>query len=116
MEHFWDVRDKLTLSIQALPHNLNDLKDILITFECQIPQQTFRGLVESTAGQSKSAAVREPSQFWEGDKVIADWCVLLNLLRTQAKHLLALVVALWIAVHYFTLPFTLNHNLCLIFF
>ena len=47
MEHLWDVLDKQVRSTEAPPRNLQDLKDLLLTAWCQIPQQTFRGLVES---------------------------------------------------------------------
>merc|ERR1711980_5436 len=47
MEHLWDVLDKQVRSMEAPPHNLQDLKDLLLTSWCQIPQHTFRGLVES---------------------------------------------------------------------
>ncbi|XP_047013707.1 chloride intracellular channel protein 5a isoform X2 [Ictalurus punctatus] len=33
--------------MEALPSNLQDLKDLLLTSWCQIPQHTFRSLVES---------------------------------------------------------------------
>ena len=47
IKHLWDVLDKPVRSIEAPPHNLQDLKDLLLTSWCQIPQRTFRGLVES---------------------------------------------------------------------
>ncbi|MCJ8743381.1 hypothetical protein PDJAM_G00093370 [Pangasius djambal] len=47
IEHLWDVMDKQGQSMEAPPHNLQDLKDLLLTSWCQIPQHTFRGLVES---------------------------------------------------------------------
>ncbi|KAK3560207.1 hypothetical protein QTP86_000776, partial [Hemibagrus guttatus] len=43
----WDVLDKQVRSMQAPPYNLQDLKDLLLSSWCQIPQHTFRGLVES---------------------------------------------------------------------
>ncbi|KAK3537253.1 hypothetical protein QTP70_005482 [Hemibagrus guttatus] len=46
-QHLWDVLDKQVRSMEAPPHNLQDLKDLLLTSWCQIPQHTFRDLVES---------------------------------------------------------------------
>ena len=47
VELLWDVLDKQVQSMEAPPHNLQDLKDLLPTSWCQIPQHTFRDLVES---------------------------------------------------------------------
>ncbi|KAK3507226.1 hypothetical protein QTP70_011372 [Hemibagrus guttatus] len=47
IHHLWDVLDKQVQSIKVPPHNLQDLKDLLLTSWCQIPQHTFRDLVES---------------------------------------------------------------------
>ncbi|KAK3513362.1 hypothetical protein QTP70_012344 [Hemibagrus guttatus] len=47
MQHLWDVLDKQVRSMEAPPRNLQDLKDLLLTSWCQIPQHTFRDLVES---------------------------------------------------------------------
>ncbi|KAK3563664.1 hypothetical protein QTP86_033502 [Hemibagrus guttatus] len=47
IQHLWDVLDKQVRSMKAPPHNLQDLKDLLLTSWCQIPQHTFRDLVES---------------------------------------------------------------------
>ncbi|XP_066556920.1 uncharacterized protein sergef isoform X2 [Amia ocellicauda] len=47
IEHLWDVLDKQVRSMEAPPRNLQDLKDLLLMSCCQIPQHTFRGLVES---------------------------------------------------------------------
>jgi len=46
IEHLWDVLNKQVQSMEAPPRNLQDLKDLLLTSWCQIPQHTFRGLVE----------------------------------------------------------------------
>ncbi|XP_062292370.1 uncharacterized protein LOC133996801 [Scomber scombrus] len=51
IEHLWDVLDKQVRSMEATPRNLQDLKDLLLTSWCQIPQHTFRGLVESMPQQ-----------------------------------------------------------------
>ena len=48
IEHLWDVLKKQVRSMEAPPRNLQDLKDLLLTSWCQRPQDTFRGLVEST--------------------------------------------------------------------
>ncbi|KAK3505622.1 hypothetical protein QTP70_021284 [Hemibagrus guttatus] len=47
VKHLWDVLDKQVRSMEAPLHNLQDLKDLLLTSWCQIPQHTFRDLVES---------------------------------------------------------------------
>ncbi|KAK3560178.1 hypothetical protein QTP86_034671 [Hemibagrus guttatus] len=49
IQHLWDVLDK------APPHNLQDLKDLRLTSWCQIPQHTFRDLVESMPRWVKDA-------------------------------------------------------------
>lgn len=38
--------EKQVFSLKAPPHNLGDLKDLLLMTWCQIPQHNFRGLVE----------------------------------------------------------------------
>ncbi|KAK3573262.1 hypothetical protein QTP86_019240, partial [Hemibagrus guttatus] len=45
--HLWNVLDKQVQSMEAPPLNLKDLQDLLLTSWCQIPQHTFRDLVES---------------------------------------------------------------------
>uniref|UniRef100_A0AAY5KPB9 Tc1-like transposase DDE domain-containing protein n=1 Tax=Esox lucius TaxID=8010 RepID=A0AAY5KPB9_ESOLU len=47
IEHLWDVLDQQVRSTPAPPRNLQELKDLLLMSWCQIPQDTFRGLVES---------------------------------------------------------------------
>ena len=47
IEHLWDVLGRQVRSTVAPPRNLQDLKDLLLMFWCQIPQDTFRSLVES---------------------------------------------------------------------
>ena len=51
IKYLWDVLDKQVRSMEAPPHNLQDIKDLLLTSWCQIPQHTFRGLVESMPHQ-----------------------------------------------------------------
>ncbi|KAK3512081.1 hypothetical protein QTP70_030362, partial [Hemibagrus guttatus] len=46
IEHLWDVLDKQVRSMEAPPRNLQYLKDLLRTSWCQIPQHTFKDLVE----------------------------------------------------------------------
>ena len=46
IEHLWDVLDQQVRSTAAPPRNSQDLKDLLMMFWCQIPKDTFRGLVE----------------------------------------------------------------------
>ncbi|KAK3570501.1 hypothetical protein QTP86_020077, partial [Hemibagrus guttatus] len=41
IEHLWDVLDKQARYMEAPPRNLQDLKDLLLTSWCQIPQHTF---------------------------------------------------------------------------
>ncbi|MCI4389581.1 hypothetical protein PGIGA_G00099830 [Pangasianodon gigas] len=47
VEHLWDMLDKQVRSMEAQTLNLQDLKDLLLKSLCQIPQHTFRGLVDS---------------------------------------------------------------------
>ncbi|MCI4375917.1 hypothetical protein PGIGA_G00114930 [Pangasianodon gigas] len=47
IEHLWYVLDKQVQSMEAPPHYLQDLKELLLTSWCQIPQHTFRSLLES---------------------------------------------------------------------
>ena len=47
IEHLWDVLDKQVRSMEASPRNFQDLKDLLLTSWCQIPQSTFKGLEDS---------------------------------------------------------------------
>ncbi|KAK3535325.1 hypothetical protein QTP70_007940 [Hemibagrus guttatus] len=42
IQNLWDVLDKQVPSMEAPPHNLLDLKDLLLTSWCQIPQHTFK--------------------------------------------------------------------------
>ncbi|ROL43687.1 ATP-binding cassette sub-family C member 8 [Anabarilius grahami] len=46
IEQLWDVLNKQVRSMEAPPRNLQDLKDLLLTSWCQIPQHTFRGVVD----------------------------------------------------------------------
>ena len=66
--HLWDVGAQ---SMVAPPHNLQDLKDLLLPSWCQILQGTFRGLVESMpvlAAQGGSTA------YLAGHNVLAHQC------------------------------------------
>uniref|UniRef100_A0A3B1JRE4 Transposase Tc1-like domain-containing protein n=1 Tax=Astyanax mexicanus TaxID=7994 RepID=A0A3B1JRE4_ASTMX len=47
MKTMWDVLEQQVQSAAAPPGNLQELKDLLMKSWCQIPQNTFRGLVES---------------------------------------------------------------------
>ncbi|KAK3519523.1 hypothetical protein QTP70_033853, partial [Hemibagrus guttatus] len=47
IEHLRNVLDKQVQSMEAPSRILQDLKDLLLTSLCQIPQHTFRDLVES---------------------------------------------------------------------
>ena len=53
IQHLWDVLDKVQ-SMEAPPCNFQNLKDLLPTSWFQIPQHTFRGLVESMSGQVRA--------------------------------------------------------------
>ena len=65
IEHLWDVLNKQVRSMEAPPRNLQDLKDLLLTSWCQIPQHTFRGLVESMPRRVRAvlAAKGGPTQY-----------------------------------------------------
>ena len=65
IEHLWDVLDKQVQSMEAPPRNLQDLKDLLLTSWCQIPQHTFRDLVESMPRQVRAvlSAKRGPTAY-----------------------------------------------------
>ncbi|XP_076147537.1 olfactory receptor 8A1-like [Alosa pseudoharengus] len=60
IEHLWDVLDKQVRSMKAPPHNLQDLKDLLLLSWYQIPQHSFRGLVES---MPRRGSVYNPMYF-----------------------------------------------------
>ncbi|KAK3553900.1 hypothetical protein QTP70_012922 [Hemibagrus guttatus] len=47
IERLWDVLDKQVPSMEAQSLNLQEVKDLLLTSWCQLPQHTFRDLVES---------------------------------------------------------------------
>ncbi|CAN9501504.1 unnamed protein product [Ophioblennius macclurei] len=47
IEHLWDLLDKQIQAMEDPPHTLQDFKDLLLTFWCQIPQETFRSVVQS---------------------------------------------------------------------
>lgn len=44
-ERLWDVTDKRVRSMEAPPHRLQDLKDLLLTSWRRRPQHIFRGLI-----------------------------------------------------------------------
>lgn len=46
MEHMWGLLETQVQSMEATPHSLEELKETLLTFWCQLPEYTFRGLVE----------------------------------------------------------------------
>ncbi|XP_051973825.1 voltage-gated hydrogen channel 1-like isoform X1 [Xyrauchen texanus] len=63
--------------MEAPPHKLQELKDLLLMSWCQIPQDTFRGLVESKPRQV--GAVLEPHRgpiaYYAGGHVLAHQCI-----------------------------------------
>ncbi|KAK3522560.1 hypothetical protein QTP86_023282 [Hemibagrus guttatus] len=65
IQHLWDVLDKQVPSMEAPPHNLQDLKDLLLTSWCQIPQHTFRDLVKCMPRRVRAvlAAKGGPTQY-----------------------------------------------------
>ncbi|KAK3548964.1 hypothetical protein QTP70_022657 [Hemibagrus guttatus] len=65
IKHLWDVLDKQVQSMEATPCNLQDLNDLLLTSWCQIPQLTFRDLVESMPQRVRAvlAAKEGPAQY-----------------------------------------------------
>ena len=78
IEHLWDVLDKQIQSMEAPPCNIQDLKDLLLTSWCQIPQHTFRGLVESMPQRVRAvlAAKGGPAQYLAGGQyVMPDRCI-----------------------------------------
>ncbi len=52
----WDVLDQQIWPMEARPHSLHELKDLLLMSWCQKPQDTFRGLVESKASAHHSCS------------------------------------------------------------
>ncbi|KAK3526639.1 hypothetical protein QTP70_030847 [Hemibagrus guttatus] len=66
IEHLWDVLDTQVQSMETPPRNLQDLKDLLLTSCYQIPQHTFRDLVESMprrGGAVSAAKGGQPTQY-----------------------------------------------------
>ncbi|KAJ8417445.1 hypothetical protein AAFF_G00286720 [Aldrovandia affinis] len=65
IDHLWNVLDKQVQSMEASPHNLQDLKDLMLTSWCQIPQDTFRGLVEYMPRRVRDVLVARggPTQY-----------------------------------------------------
>ncbi|KAK3561744.1 hypothetical protein QTP86_012991 [Hemibagrus guttatus] len=57
IQHLCDVLDMQVRSMEAPPRNLQDLKDLLLTSWCQIPQHTFRDLVESMPRRMTAEAI-----------------------------------------------------------
>ncbi|KAK3537400.1 hypothetical protein QTP70_008852 [Hemibagrus guttatus] len=51
IEHLWVALDKPVRIMEAPHRNLQDLKDLLLTSWCQIPQHTFRDIEESMPHQ-----------------------------------------------------------------
>ena len=50
IDHLWDVRENQVQSMEAPPHNLRDVKGLLLTFWCRMPQDTFRGQIMTFRG------------------------------------------------------------------
>ncbi|KAK3511397.1 hypothetical protein QTP70_007233 [Hemibagrus guttatus] len=63
IKHLWDVLDKQVRSMEAPPCNLEDIKDLLLTSWCQIPQHTFRDLVESMPWVRAVLAAKGPGRL-----------------------------------------------------
>ncbi|MCI4388573.1 hypothetical protein PGIGA_G00087550 [Pangasianodon gigas] len=72
IDHLWDVLDKQVWSMEAPPHKLHDLKDLLLTSWCQIPQHTFRGLVESMPWRLRAVEHEFISYVHDGSETTAD--------------------------------------------
>ncbi|KAK3570580.1 hypothetical protein QTP86_023642 [Hemibagrus guttatus] len=51
LQHLWDMLDKQVRFMEATPRNLQDLNDMLLTSWCQIPQHSFRNLVDVFAAK-----------------------------------------------------------------
>ncbi|XP_051541380.1 voltage-gated hydrogen channel 1-like isoform X1 [Myxocyprinus asiaticus] len=78
IEHMWDVLDQQVQSMEAPPHKLQDLKDLLLMSWCQIPQDTFRGLVESMprrVGTVLAAHGGPIAYYTGGHNVLAHQCI-----------------------------------------
>ncbi|KAK3520060.1 hypothetical protein QTP70_011983 [Hemibagrus guttatus] len=76
IEHLWDFLDKQFRSMEDPSHNLEDLEDLLLTSWCQIPQHTFRDLVESMPGQGCFGSKTGNRQYYVGGhNVMSDECM-----------------------------------------
>ncbi|KAF3698668.1 Transposable element Tc1 transposase [Channa argus] len=62
-EHLWDVLEKLVQSMETVPKNLQDLNDKLLTFWYQIPEDTFKGLVETMPQRVRAVLAAEEEQL-----------------------------------------------------
>ncbi|KAF7651016.1 hypothetical protein LDENG_00117370 [Lucifuga dentata] len=58
IEHLWDVLEKQVRSMKAPPHNLQDLKDLLLTSWCQIPSTPSEVLWSPCLNGSEPTAAR----------------------------------------------------------
>ena len=65
IEHLWDLLEKQIQSMETTPHNSQALKDLLLMSWCQIPEYTFRGLLESVHREIKAIVVAwgGPTQY-----------------------------------------------------
>lgn len=65
--------------MEAPPHKLKDVKDLLLTSWCQIQEHTFRGLVDLMPIQASAVLVTKgaPNLMLI---VMADHCILVELL------------------------------------
>lgn len=59
IEALWDVLEAQVQSMEGPPGDLQDLKDLLLTSWCQIPEDTFRGLVESMPQRVRAVLAAE---------------------------------------------------------
>ena len=65
VKHLWDVVDKQVQSMEGSPRNIEDLKDLLLTSWCQIPQHNFKAVEESMPRWVRAvlAAKVRPTQY-----------------------------------------------------
>lgn len=78
MEKLWDILDREIQSMRTSPHSLEELKELLLTSWCHIPQDIFRGLVESMPFRVKAVLETQggPEEQGRGDHVKADGLIL----------------------------------------
>lgn len=70
IKHLWDLLGKQVRSTEDTPCILQDLKDLLLTFQCRILKHTGQGLVDRTRVRAILA-----TQYWAvGRNIMFDQC------------------------------------------